>query len=170
MSEKSLYEPVREAAKKLFAPVLEETRLEITARTGPSNEVKKYLPDYSIFLLSSQTFKPDIMGYGLGKAVQVQGERGSLSRIFKIVIEVKSGGINFKDIYQVKGYAEVYNADYALLVSDTEMPELVKRVLNLRTQLLNTSALMGGQIKIGRLNVQEGGFHATAWYPNSPVP
>ena len=167
-NEGKLYEPVKEAATKLFAPGSEETHLEITARTGPSDQLKEHLPDYSIFLLSSQKFKPDIMGYLRWRAVKVPGGGTLRRRTSNVVIEVKSGGLTFKDIYQIKGYAEVYNADYALLVSDEKMPELVRRVLNLRPQLLNTSALMGGRIKIAQFNLQEGGFNKRAWYPDEP--
>jgi len=118
--ENELYKPIKEALKNLLTSTSpgKEVHLEITADKGFSNKLKSQIPDYlEIVFQFLKDVKPDITGF-------IKQNYGSEI----IVIEVKEEPIKLDHIYQVKKYAELLNAKYALLISTCEVPEEIKRL------------------------------------------
>jgi hypothetical protein len=55
-------------------------------------------------------------------------KKDSLSPREFIVVEVKTTPIKLDDIYQVRKYAELFDARHALLLSTSEIPEKITRL------------------------------------------
>lgn len=93
-------------------------RLEITADRKFSNTLKQQI-DHNRDLIFNflKEAAPDITGF-------VQGD---YSKEF-IVVEIKNKPIKLDDIYQTRKYAELFNAQYALLISTEEIPEEIIRL------------------------------------------
>ena len=163
VDERELYEPVKEALESFFLDVSRKGHFEVASSKGPSNEMKGHLPVFSVFLWNVEKFKPDIMGYFLGDIV-LASNGSKWTPINVVIAEVKPRTLRFSDIYQVKGYAEIYNAAYAILVSPYETSNEMRRILEMRPQLLNTSALAGGRILMAKIALNEGRF--VEWYPS----
>lgn len=112
MSEDELYNSVLKALEQKFA-TLGDVHLEITANGKFSDKLKEKLVDYSMFILNIERMSPDLTGFITNKEKWGQGRR-------IIVAEVKKK-LALKDIYQTKRYAEILNADYALLISPKKL-------------------------------------------------
>ena len=128
IKEKDLYEPIKTILEKTFSKI-GENYFEITA-SSISDHIKKFLDDHEVLILGTENKRPDIMGI-----VNIQHETGYISKRL-IIIEVKSGVLNFDDIYQLKKYAEMFNAYYAILVSPEGLDETRRRFLKYRNLLL----------------------------------
>jgi len=118
--EKEFYKPIKEALKNLLKSIFsgKEVHLEVTAEKGFSNKLKSQIPDYlEIVFQFLRDVKPDITGFI---------RQNYSSEI--IVIEVKDEPIKLDHLYQIKKYAELLNAKYALLISTHEIPEEIKRL------------------------------------------
>ena len=118
--EKELYKPIKETLQTLIKSIFlnKEVHLEITAEKGFSNKLKSQIPDYrEIVFQFLKDVKPDITGFI---------KQNYSSEI--IVVEVKDELIKLDHIYQIKKYAELLEARYALLVSTHEIPEEIKRL------------------------------------------
>jgi len=119
-TEKELYEPVKEALQTLIKSIFpnKEVHLEVTAEKGFSNRLKSQIPDYrEIVFQFLKDVRPDITGF-------IKQDYGSEI----IVVEVKDEMIKLDHIYQIKKYAELLDAKYALLVSTHEIPDEIKRL------------------------------------------
>lgn len=150
-SEASLYEPVKKALHDALQPI-GKCYLEISARSFISNNLKAVLTDSNLFLNLFERYIPDIMGY-------VEEEHAKPV----IVVEVKPSEIKIRDIFQVKQYAQVFDAKYALLISPEPLPEEIKRILKAKNQLLYHQTYR--QIFIGLFNEQTGKIDENSWYP-----
>ena len=128
-SEKDLYEPVRQALRQRFAKK-GECHLEVTA-TGISQDIKRLLDDSAVYILETENKKPDLLGY-----VVVRFESGSESRRL-VVAEVKKASLTLDDIYQVKMYAEMFDARHAFLISPAGFKEARRRFLRQRWSVLS---------------------------------
>ena len=128
-SEKDLYEPVRQALRQRFAEK-GECHLEVTA-TGISQDIRRLLDDSAVYILEIENKKPDLLGY-----VVVKSESGFESKRL-IVAEVKKASLTLDDIYQVKMYAEMFDARYAFLISPTGFKEARRRFLRHRWGVLS---------------------------------
>jgi len=115
--EKIYYGPVKKKFDELFSSK-GETYLEITANKTFSNKLKKEIPDYKqlIFYFLDQV-APDITGF-------IKRTYGTEF----IIIEVKDEVIKLDHIYQVRKYAELFDARFAFLVSTHEIPEEIKKL------------------------------------------
>ena len=123
MSEKDYYKPIKETLEKLFRSKIKGdiVYLEITAYGNFSNELKRSIPNNLNIIftfLKGKEFAPDITGF-------VKKEYYSEF----IVVEVKDEPIKLDHLYQIKKYAELLNAKYALLISTHEIPEEIKTVI-----------------------------------------
>lgn len=106
--------------------------LESTTPNKPfSNHVRCLFSDELLFLLKIEGFYPDLIGY-----VEVSGE----SRHRIMTVEVKGEKAKLKDIFQAKEYGEIFQADYALLISSQPLPIEIKKILEKRPDLLSYSA------------------------------
>ena len=179
--EDELYAPVRNALERFLRPFAGDrglVHLEITASTGPSNELKQRLPSHALFLWNVEKFKPDIMGYVASKLIPMFYRKDIIDKLRSgvpvpqsfprayslVVVEIKNEAISFHDIYQAKGYAELYNSNVALLISDKAVPEEVKRILHANPKVLE-SATNGTRIRLAEFHASTDELH---WFPSAP--
>lgn len=118
--EESLYEEVKSVLHSMFSP-LGECCFEITSRGKFSTELEKQLDDLALFIFKEEKYFPDITGFLLKK------ESYGISKMI-IIAEVKRM-ITLANIYQTKRYAEILNADYALLISAFPISERKRRFI-----------------------------------------
>jgi len=126
--EEEYYEIIREKLSKLFKEKGVNVYLEVTSRGVFSNKLKSKIPrGKEIILLFLRKVAPDITGF----------VEGTVLPGF-IVVEVKGSKIELDDIYQLKKYADLFEARFAFLVSLEPIPVEIKRlqeVLYLLTKL-----------------------------------
>lgn len=135
-----------------------ECHLEITAGQKFSEQLKRRLDDFSLYIFNVEKFIPDIMGYVI-TSKSPYGESRDI-----IVTEVKAGKIQIKDILQTRGYGAVYEAKYALLISSTVLPEEIRRFYDRR---YNLAVYYGYErVKIGRFDPSS--KEVKDWYPEPP--
>jgi len=150
------YQEIKDWLQELLERRFASCHLEVTADRKFSNVLKAQIDQSRdiIFHFLKETV-PDITGF-------ISSSRG---REF-IVVEVKAEAIRLEDIYQLKRYAELFNASYSLLVSASEIPEEIKRLCRIAPHIL--SALAGyRQIALVSLQLQNGNLSAE-WFPNGP--
>ena len=128
VNEEELYEPIRKTLEEKFNNI-GECYLEVTAQRI-SDKIRKGLDDHSVFILETEEKKPDIMGF-----VQVYSQLGYIDTRL-IVVEVKNKSLTLRNIYQIKMYAEIFQARYAFLISPQGFSEARRRFLKYR-YLLN---------------------------------
>lgn len=141
MAEKSLYENAVKALERKFDP-LGECHFEVTAEGKFSNKLERKLDDYALFIFKEEKYSPDITGFLIKKE-----NHGTSEKI--IVAEVKKR-IRLTSIYQTKRYAEILNAEYALLISPKPLSERKRRFI-IRRKPAITSYFPNRQIIIAEL-------------------
>ena len=142
MAEKTLYNNVLLVLKKKFRS-LGECHLEVTAAGKFSLELERKLDDYALFIFKEEKYSPDITGFLIKKETY-----GTSEKI--IVAEVKKG-ITLTSIYQTKRYAEILNAEYALLISPAPLSERKRRFI-IRRKPAITSYFPRREIIIAKLD------------------
>lgn len=157
MSDEAKYYPiVRDWLQELLRQRFPWCHLEVTANGKFSGKTKEHIPQGReiIFHFLKQA-APDLTGF-------VTRERG---RGF-IVVEVKTTTIGLKDVSQVRGYAELFEARWSLLLSTREIPEEFRRLHQEAPEIFST--LTGhGAITLGWLREQGGRWDAQ-WFPAAP--
>ena len=129
MSEKDYYEPIKNEFEKLFK-ANGDIHLEITANKNFSNKLKEQISDSKhIIFYFLKDIAPDISGF-------ITKDYGSEF----IVIEVKDEILKLDHIYQVRKYAELFDAKFAFLVSTQEIPEEIKKLSKVVYSLLSLPA------------------------------
>ena len=130
MAEKDFYETIKNEFGKLFESKRQTAHLEITADKHFSNKLKRQISDYRhIVFYFLKDVAPDIAGF-------IKGEYGT----DLIVIEVKDEIIKLDHIYQVRKYAELFDAKFVFLVSTKEIPEEIKKLSKVVYSLLSLPA------------------------------
>src|SRR5216684_4331428 len=126
--ERSYYESVKVWLEQILKEKYASFHLEITANRQFSNVLQSQIDDYRelIFAFLNEA-APDITGF-------VTKDSSSLREF--IVVEVKTTPIKLDDIYQVRKYAELFDARYALLISTSEIPEKITRLCRVVIPLL----------------------------------
>jgi hypothetical protein len=132
--ESDLYEPVKQALEKLLAAST-DIHVEITAN-GISKVSQRRLDDAAFLFLKSEKTQPDIMGYLLEEVSPFGLELAKRGHRATVIAEIKNDEIRIPDIYQAKRYAEVFDADYAFLISSEDVSEDVKRFVRNRPNVL----------------------------------
>ena len=116
--EKEYYEVVKEKLAQLFRERGVNVYLEITASGVFSNRIKSEIPhDREIIFSFLRKVAPDITGFV---------ERSGSSEF--VVVEVKRNEIGLDDIYQLRKYADLFDAKFSFLVSLKPVPEEIKRL------------------------------------------
>jgi hypothetical protein len=120
------YEIIRDKFLELFKEKDINAYLEITANRKFSGELKRRIPSHRDIIFSFLTkAAPDITGF-------VEG----LILPGFIIVDVKSDKIKLDYIYQVKKYADLFDAKFAFLVSLEPIPEEIKRLSKVIPTLL----------------------------------
>src|SRR6516225_376259 len=117
--ERPHYESVKNSLEGLSKPKTSTLHLEITADRLFSNALQAEIDQHREIIFSFlKDARPDVTGFFKAKPD---------SRREFIVIEIKPTPIKLDDIYQIRKYAELFDASYALLVSPCEVPERLVR-------------------------------------------
>ncbi len=145
MTEKSLYEEVARVLNRKFNS-LGECYFEVTADGKFSSKLERKLDDYALFIFKEERYSPDVTGFLIRKETY-----GTSVKI--IVAEVKNR-IRLTSIYQTKRYAEILNAEYALLISPKPLSERKRRFI-IRRKPAITSYFPNRQIIIAELSWEE---------------
>ena len=129
--------------------------LEVTANKKFSNVLQAQI-DTSRELIFAflKEAAPDITGF--------VKKDSSTAREF-IVVEVKTSPIKLNHIYQVRKYAELFDARYALLISMSEIPEKIIRLSRVVFPLLT----LPGYNQLTLVRFADDG-RASTWFPESP--
>jgi len=116
--EKEYYGVIKEKLTELFRGKGVDVYLEITANGVFSNRIKSKIPHGREIIFSFlRKLAPDITGFV---------ERGVLPEF--VVVEVKRNEIALEDIYQLRKYADLFDAKFSFLVSLKPIPEEIKRL------------------------------------------
>lgn len=163
-SESQLYEPAKIALEKHFRKY-GECNIEITAHGILSEPQKTLLAQYtplSLYLISIESFRPDLMGY-LARAYQDAYGPKEI-----IVCEVKKGRLQIKDIFsQAKAYGEVFGAKHSLIISSEPIPAEKRKILEEKPSILSYSS-SGNVVRICQLDVEKKEILKESWFPSIP--
>ncbi len=159
-SEKNLYPLVLEALRKIFVKKSFNRRpvhLEVTADSTFSNKIKEAIPQgREIIFAFLRSSRPDITGFVDTPFVGLQF----------LVAEVKSNELTLEDVYQVKRYADLFDAGYALLISNHQIPAELKRLSAVVPTLLVAAKGSLSPIRLGEFSDFEKPF--VEWFPKPP--
>jgi hypothetical protein len=156
--EEKYYEIIKDKLEELFREKDVKAYFEITAKGTFSNALKAKIPSGGeIIFLFLKKAVPDITGF-------VEGSR--LPGF--IVVEVKGNKIELDDIYQLKKYADLFDARFAFLVSMKPIPEEIKRLSG--SPLFLSTKLRGGNVYqafvLTQFDEHEGKF--VEWFEKDP--
>jgi hypothetical protein len=156
--EEKYYELIKDKLEELFKEKGVKAYFEITAKGTFSNTLKAKIPSGGeIIFLFLKKAVPDITGF-----VQESKLPGF------VVVEVKGNKIELDDIYQLKKYADLFDARFAFLVSIKPIPEEIKRLSG--SPLFLLSKLRGGNIyqafALAHFDEQNGEF--VEWFEEDP--
>lgn len=157
MKENQYYEIIEMRLRDLLKNRSKNFHLEITAKKKFSNKLKSKITQHGakdiIFYFLKQA-APDISGF----------IKDNTSSYF-IVVEVKNEIIKLDDIYQTKKYADLFGAEYALLISVKEIPEEIKRLSKVVPALLSLSNWRQKFVLV-HFNYENG--ELMDWHPENP--
>jgi len=142
VAEKSLYKNAVEVLERKFDP-LGKCHFEVTAEGKFSHKLERELDDYALFIFKEEKYSPDITGF-----ISKVESYGTTSK--KIIVAEVKKRIRLTSIYQTKRYAEILNAEYALLISPEPLSERKRRFI-IRRRPAITSYYPSRQIIIAEL-------------------
>jgi hypothetical protein len=127
------------------------------------DEVKDKLDDQALYYIKVERLLPDLMGF-------LQLDQKTMRYVALcsglITIEVKSGPLRVRDVYQAKMYSEALNSRTSMLISDTKIPVELKRFITRRSLLDGASAPYFRNEYIGVL--EKSSWKPVRWYPSEP--
>lgn len=154
--ERDYYEPVKFKLEERLREKAVNVYLEQTADTNFSETLKSAIPHgHEIIFNFLRTSRPDITGYLTDKYG---------SKHF-IVAEIKLDSLKLEDIYQLRRYADLFNAQFALLVSPQPVPEELKRLANTVHQVLHSANWRQVFLLV---QFDSGKNEFTEWFPTNP--
>jgi len=153
--EKQYYGPLRASIENLFLQKVGSVHLEITAQRQFTQELKAAIPrDREIIFSFLRSSAPDITGFV---------RRGYHADF--IVVEFKTEGIRLLDIYQARMYADLFQSNFAFLVSLQPIPEEIKRLQTAVAELLSFSTIYRGLTLLQFIAAED---ELAGWFPRSP--
>src|SRR5215472_2957992 len=156
IGERALYESVKVWLERLLEEKYASVRLEVAAYKQFSNVLQSQIdPHRELIFAFLNEAAPDITGF-------VKKDSQSLREF--VVVEVKTTPIKLEDIYQVRKYAELFDARNALLLSTSEIPEKIIRLSRVVPSLLT---LQGGYGRVNLVRFEETGNRVT-WSSDCP--
>src|SRR6266849_9039078 len=154
-SERSYYEPVKDWLEQILKEKYASFHLEVTANRQFSNVLQAQIDsNRDLIFAFLKEAAPDITGFV---------KKDSASPREFLVVEIKTTPIKLDDIYQVRKYAELFDARYAVLLSTSEIPEKITRLSRVVFPLLTLPAYK--QLALVRF-ADDG--RATTWFPECP--
>ena len=130
VTEKELYEPIKEHLRELFQENVGNCYLEITADGIFNSTIERVVRHDIIFSFLNKKASPDLTGFITVEESSPSWLQSMSSAHIKefITVEVKKEAITLQDIYQAKLYGDLFQARYALLVSPKPIPEKIRRL------------------------------------------
>lgn len=152
-TEQEYYPLVKDWLEIQIKPVFPNVHFEITANKKFSNTLKGQIgTNRDIIFNFLREAPPDITGF-------IKGEYSSDF----VVIEIKNDALKLDDIYQLKKYADLFDAKYALLVSTEEIPEELMRLSKVTFSLFQLSHYSK---RLALVHYRENG--ESVWFPENP--
>ena len=152
--ERGYYESVKNWLEQILKEKYASFHLEITADRQFSNVLQAQIDsNRDLIFAFLKEAAPDITGF-------VKKDSSSMREF--LVVEIKANPIKLDDIYQVRKYAELFDARYALLLSNWEIPEKIARLSRVVFPLLTLPAYK----QVTLVNWNGGG--ADTWFPECP--
>jgi len=153
--ESSYYEPVKDWLDKILKEKYASFHLEVTANRQFSNVLQAQIDsNRDLIFAFLKEAAPDITGFV---------KKDSASPREFVVVEIKTSPIKLDDIYQVRKYAELFDARYALLISTCEIPEKITRLSRVVYSLLALPAYK----QLTLIRFEANGSRST-WFPDCP--
>jgi len=153
--EKDYYPDLKSLLELLLKSAFGEFyHLEITATKTFSNKLKAQIPEHrNLIFHFLKEAPPDITGF-----IKEQYTTDFF------VAEFKKETLRLDDIYQVRKYAELFEAKYALLITTEEIPEELKRLSKIVYSLLSLPGYR--KLTLVRFDEQQGQF--VDWFEENP--
>jgi len=152
--ERAYYESVKTWLEQILKEKYASFHLEITANRQFSNVLQAQIDtNRDLIFAFLKEAAPDITGF-------VKKDSASLREF--LVVEIKANPIKLDDIYQVRKYAELFDARYALLLANWEIPEKITRLSRVVFPLLTLPAYK--QVTLVNWN----GGAGDTWFPECP--
>jgi hypothetical protein len=127
-TERAYCRVVKDWLETILNPRFATCHLEITADRHFSNVLQAQIGRSREIIFSFlRDAAPDITGFL---------KKDSSSLLEFVVVEVKRGPIRLDHVYQLRKYAGLFDARYALLVSPAEIPEKIMRLSQIVHSLL----------------------------------
>ena len=158
MKEGQFYEKIIAKLGELFTEKAGNVYLERTAYKSFSDTLKSVIPrghEIIFNFLKVREARPDVTGFIKAKYD---------SKDF-VVVEVKLNTLKLDDIYQIRKYADLFNARFAFLVSLKPIPEEIKRLVINVPQIIQ-SANWRQTILLARFDFAN--YQFIEWYPKNP--
>lgn len=153
--ERDYYEGVKTWLDGILRPRVASFHLEVTADRRFSNTLQAQIDQHREIIFSFlKEAAPDITGF-------IKPTDASVREF--IVVEIKLTPIKLDDIYQIRKYAELFDAGYALLVSPHEIPERIMRLSRVVFPLLSLPAYK----RLTLVRLHEDNMRAE-WFPEDP--
>src|SRR6267143_791057 len=153
--ERAYYESVKDWLEQILKEKYASFHLEVTANRQFSNVLQAQIDsNRDLIFAFLKEAAPDITGFV---------KKDSASPREFVVVEIKTSPIKLDDIYQVRKYAELFDARYALLISTCEIPEKITRLSRVVYPLLALPAYK--QLTLVRF-ADDG--RTTTWFPGCP--
>lgn len=152
-TEQTYYPLVKEWLGEQLKLASVDAHLEITAYKKFSNTLKGQIDrNRDIIFNFLREASPDITGF-------IKGDY----RSDFIVVEIKNAALKLDDIYQLKKYADLFDAKYAILVSTEEIPEELIRLSKVTFSLFQLSHYSKQLALVHYQQDSESG-----WHPKNP--
>ena len=160
--ESSYYQQIKEALENLFVRKygdrLTAILFEVTARGEFSQSLKSQVqPGRDIIFVFLRQNPPDMTGF-------LSIKEDYMNSGF-VVVEFKREALKLEDIYQMKRYADLFNARHAFLVSLQPIPEEIKRLDQAIPHILY---LTGSSRRLTMATFDESVKVFHQWYPENP--
>lgn len=152
-TEQAYYPLVKDWLEEQLKLALVNAHLEVTAYKKFSNVLKGQIDrNRDIIFNFLREAAPDITGF-------IKGDY----RSDFIVVEIKNTALKLDDVYQLKKYADLFDAKYAILVSTKEIPEELIRLSKVTFSLFQLSHYSK---QLALVHYQQNG--ESNWFPKNP--
>jgi hypothetical protein len=153
--ERAYCESVNGWLETVLKSKMSAVHLEVTADRPFSNALQAHIDQHREIIFSFlKDARPDITGF-------LKSKPDSMREF--IVVEVKVTPIKLDDIYQIRKYAELFDASYALLVTPCEIPERIVRLARVVFALLS----LPGYKRVALARLSEDGT-IVEWFSEAP--
>jgi hypothetical protein len=154
--ERDYYAPIKSKLEERLREKGVNVYLEQTADTNFSETLKAAIPrGHEIIFNFLRSSRPDMTGY-------LPDKFGSK---YFMIVEIKLDLLKLEDIYQLRRYADLFNAQCAFLISPQPIPEELKRLASVVHPVLN-SGHWRQVFRLVQFDLEKKDF--IEWFPTNP--